>query len=523
MATRFKRNRRKTRRPFALPKPNGTLSPRVQQAGPERFGIVSVDCAKHRSKWMLANYYEKILIPPTEVSHTKDGFKQAIDQLRAAVASHSLQDVIVAVERTSHYHLPAKRAYAAAGYEVRIVHPFATKQFRMVANPGNKTDDNDLAAIFRAAANGFGLLERPGDSAHSQLQLLARHRRDLVHKNAALRCQIHAELDALMPGFARCFGDIFDSEIPLAIARQTGSAAAVKKAGLAGLAKILDQAEVRFQKRTLTKILAWADQSHEGTEYPAVHRRILTTLYDDHFGRIEIIKAVERELAGFLATTPYVLLLSIPGINVVSAAELAGELGPIGNYLNASAITGRAGLYPSRYQSDEVDRPDGPLVRCANRSLRRAIMCIADNLISHNDHFQSLANGWREVGKDPRKTRVKVAGRFCRIAYQMVAGHQVFKHPSCVQRNAILDKLNEFHLEHETSMEQVMVDLQAAVDQIPGNARAAEAASLVAALEQAPSRRRNGPRRIGEILPEILAKLGVPTVKSKASGETDLT
>jgi hypothetical protein len=278
MATKSKRLRRKSHRPFALPKPKGNLHPRVQEAGPEHFGIVSVDCAKHRSKWMLTDFYGQVVIPPTQVSHTKDGFHQALGQLRAAVASHSLRDVVVAVERTGCYHLPVKQAYAAAGYEVRIVHPFATKQFRIVANPGNKTDDTDLAAIFRAASNGFGLLERPMDATHGQLQLLARHRRDQICKNAALRCQIHAELDALMPGFASCFEDIVNSEIPLVIARQTGSAAAVKNAGLVGLAKILDQAEVRYQKRSLTKILAWANQSHEGREFPAVHRRIFDHL-----------------------------------------------------------------------------------------------------------------------------------------------------------------------------------------------------------------------------------------------------
>ncbi len=67
-----------------------------------------------------------------------------------------------------------------------------------------------------------------------------------------------------------------------------------------------------------------------------------------------------------LVRTPYVLLLAFPGINVASAGEFAGEMGPISHYAHARAITGRAGLYPSRYQSDQVDLCDGALVRCAN-------------------------------------------------------------------------------------------------------------------------------------------------------------
>ena len=66
-----------------------------------------------------------------------------------------------------------------------------------------------------------------------------------------------------------------------------------------------------------------------------------------------------------LARTPYVLLLGIPGINVASAAEFAGEAGPIKHYRSSRAITGRAGMYPARSESDAVDRPDGKLIRRA--------------------------------------------------------------------------------------------------------------------------------------------------------------
>ena len=46
---------------------------------------------------------------------------------------------------------------------------------------------------------------------------------------------------------------------------------------------------------------------------------------------------------------------------------------------------------------------------------------------------------------------MKVGGRFCRIAYQMVAGLQVYHHPSCQHRSLILHKLAEFHREHAST------------------------------------------------------------------------
>src|SRR5512135_3938 len=195
----------------------------------------------------------------------------------------------------------------------------------------------------------------------------------------------------------------------------------------------------------------------------------------------------------------------------------------IEHYANARAITGRAGLFPSRYPSDRVDRSDGPLVRGGNRSLRQAILMIADNLIRCNDHFRGLAAGWRAAGKDPRDTHVKVGSRFCRIAYQMVAGRQVYRHPSCQHRSFVLRKLIEFHREHVTAMSQVMADLDAAAGQVPRDQHRSEAEPLVALMSQARRARTGGIRRLGEVLPEVLARLGVHRLESSSSGEADPT
>ena len=159
MATKATSKGRRSGRFLSTAKPSGSLHPRVVEAGPECFGIVAIDCAKARSKWMLADYYGRILVPPTEVEHTRESFHKAIAQLRQSIDTHGIRDAIVAIERTGAYHRPVQRAFSTSGFEVRIVHPLTTKQFRLPADPGNKTDDTDLLAIHRAR-QGFscGLL-----------------------------------------------------------------------------------------------------------------------------------------------------------------------------------------------------------------------------------------------------------------------------------------------------------------------------------------------------------------------------
>jgi transposase len=511
--------RPRSRHPGFLQKPRGAFHPRVQKVGPEHFGIVSVDCAKARFKWMLCDFYGNVLVPPTKVAHTRAALDEAIAQLRQAMTAHALHDVLVAIERTGRYHHVPQRAFTQAGFDTRIVHPFATKQFRQPQDPGNKTDDTDLAAIDRAAVSGFALIEAPLPEPYAQLQLLVRHRRDLVRKAALLCCQIREHLDVALPGYAACFDPLWDSAPGLYLARQLDSPEAFQQAGQEGLAALLRAGGVRFQQRTLERILSWAETAPSGPAMAPFHHRIAWALDDDRLQKGREIQALERESAALLVRTPYVLLLTFPGLGVVSTADFAGEMGPIPNYASARAITGRAGLFPARYQSDEVDNAHGPLVRCANRRLRAVILNIADNLIQCNHHFNALAVRWRAAGKDPRHSHVKVALRFCRIAYVMVAGQQVFHHPAVQQRSYLLDKLLAFHREHETPMAQVLADLQAAIDQLPKTAYAAEAEPLLEQYHKIEAGRRRGPQVLGDILPLVFARLGVDVVQSKVSGE----
>jgi transposase len=498
----------------SVQKANGVLHPRVQKVGPQRFGIVCVDVGKAKSEWMLCDFYGKVLIEPTEVLHTRSGFDLAILKLRETLRKYRIRDQVVAVERTGNYHLPVKRAFAAAGFETRIVHPFATKQFRQPADPGNKTDPNDLDAMFRATVTGFGLVEQELDDVSRRLRLLARHRRDLVEKRSSLCCQIREHLDALLPGYAALFDDLWGSAIAIHVARHFPSPEMIREAGVEGLKHRLRDADIRVHQGVLQRMVTWASNAALPADATDIHRRIWTTLDDDRAAKALEIQALERDIASLVVQTPYVLLLSHPGVNVVTAGELAAEMGPITHYPNAKAITGRAGLFPSRYQSVDVDLADGKIIRCRNRRLRTILIRIADNLVQCNHHFRGLNAIWKSQGKDPRWSRVKVACRFTRILYQIVAGQQVFRHPSQRGRAYILDKLVAFHRHHATSLDKTLIDLNAAIRQIPKAEYHNEAAPLQTHYERTQNRHRRQPQPIGDILLVVLARLGVGTVQS---------
>ena len=68
MARSARAKSRRRPHPHAIQRPNGVIHPRVQDVGPEHFGILSVDCAKARCKIMLADFYGQFSSRPPSSS-----------------------------------------------------------------------------------------------------------------------------------------------------------------------------------------------------------------------------------------------------------------------------------------------------------------------------------------------------------------------------------------------------------------------------------------------------------------------
>src|SRR6266581_3472433 len=100
MTVTVRRRRGKSGKLGFVQKPDGVFTDRVRAVGPEHFGIVSVDCAKARSRYMLADYYGTIHLQPTTLPHSRGDFEAAIARIRQALAEHELRDHLVAIERT---------------------------------------------------------------------------------------------------------------------------------------------------------------------------------------------------------------------------------------------------------------------------------------------------------------------------------------------------------------------------------------------------------------------------------------
>ncbi len=463
------------------------LRQRVRKIGGDKFGILVVDSSKRNAElWMTDFYGEPMWDESRTVPIAGGQLGEMIKVVSGTCRERGLKDLVVGIEQTGRYHRPVKRALERR-WEVKMIHPFVTKQLRQPASPGVKTDGVDLDAMIRAIISGYGNDQREVPTLYAKWQLLNRAREDAVDRRRRLKQQCQERLDAFMPGYAALFEKLWETPAALAIAKFYGSAKRLSATEAEAISKRLRSKGLRMMRPTINRVLAWAADAPSPDPGGALNRRI----WSDNLRVLEHLERdimrYERSMAAYLVQTPFVLLLGIPGINVVSASGYGSEVGPITHYIKPSHLNGRAGLFPSRYQSDQTDCADGPMVGGRNARLRDAIMEIIVNLILHNDHFQGWSNLRAQRGWSKKKIHIAIANRFNRIAFHIVAGQMIFDHPCLKKRRSVLKKLAVFALSRGIKPETTMSLVAKAARQLPADAVAGEFAELQDGLADLPT------------------------------------
>jgi transposase len=508
LTMRRKNSTRQADRNVPGQKPRGCFQDRVKKVGPEHFAIIPVDCGKPEARLRVADFYGNILLKPFTAPISRAGLETACSCIRETLEKHRIADWVCVVESTGRYHRPVKQMLREQQWDIRDVHPYTTSLIRRSADLGSKTDDIDLAAIHRAAVNGLAMRPEVTDARDQEWRALSRHRRDLVEKAAAVKTQLQETIDGYLPGFTRLWGTVWESPIPATIATAFDSAQALGNASVEQFRQIAREAGSAIQKRTIDRIQAWSFQAAPADQSRRIHHLRACSLWQDLKSKWREIRDIELDLATFLCDSPAVLLLAFPGINVVSASDYGAELGPIQNYAKSKSIAGRAGLYPSRYQSCQTDHANGPLVARRNRQLRGALVRIAYNLECCNVYFKGVAHEYAQR-KPKRNANVPIARIFSRLSYYILASSELTGHSALQSRDKILQKLLEFFGEHDADPSRTTTAINQVIRRLsPDTLRVEREAFQTQSrkVQQAP-RRTRGLLRLGEILPAVLLRI----------------
>ena len=130
-------------------------------------------------------------------------------------------------------------------------------------------------------------------------------------------------------------------------------------------------------------------------------------------------EAIEGLFTGGVLQKQRDLLTSIPGVGILTAARILGEMPNIAAFRNSKAVAAFAGLSPKHYESGSIRWPSR-LSKSGNANLRRALYFPAVTAIRYNPIFQAFADRMKAAGKSNMTIIAAVMRKLLVLGYALL-------------------------------------------------------------------------------------------------------
>jgi len=391
--------------------------------------FVGMDVSKDDFKAAVKDDQNNMIGPVKTYKHDKNGLK-AFDEYIQEIRKQLRCAVSFGMESTGIYHLSACQHLVEAGEDVKVFNTLELKRFKNRIRK-TKTDSLDAQAIAEA------LLLNREPSYHPikepkliHIRELCRLRARLVKKISLCKNQAVRNMDVLCRGYVENFDDVFCPS-SMAIIKAAVRMSRLFETDIEKLTEILSKympgpaAEKKAKKiSALFKNTVVPEQMRD-TSILEIH--MLIEQYEILEKQAE---RVERKIEkGIQKIDTH--LLSIPGIGLLTAGAILGELGDISRFTSSDQLTAFAGLDPSIMESGR-SRRNGHISKRGSPMLREALYNAALPAMRYNPVCRQLYQRLREKGKHHKICMVAVARKLLHIAYSVERNQRDFYVPAYI-------------------------------------------------------------------------------------------
>lgn len=353
-----------------------------------------------------------------QFKNSEDGFEKCISWLEGI--AENPESVTVAMEATGHYWMACFSYLSAAGYTVIVINPVHVKAVRKLKNfSGVKNDRIDSPLIAETLRIGeYDPTQLATDEIQS-LKALTRYRQGLSEQIAQTKTKVICLMDSYFPEYANLFSNMFGAA-SVALMSKSPIPAEIAQMKMPALTRLLSSAshgrhsqkkaeEVKAAAKTSVGIrLGEQTASFEIKEYLSLIS-YLGKKVDRADKQIEVmLEAIEP------------LVLTIPGVSVVTGAQIVAEIGDIGRFKNGASVVKYAGLNSGVNQSGTFEATSFPITKTGSPYLRRAIWLAAEGARKFDPKLQAFYEKKRSEGKGHRVAVTAVARKLCHVIYAVL-------------------------------------------------------------------------------------------------------
>jgi len=418
------------------------FSEQIRGINLEQVLIVAIDAAKHHQKALICNYFGDVIEDSFFFATNLESNHILLQKINAAKERINAVKVFIGIESTGHYYEEVVRQLQEHGYIVSIINPLTTKEERSASLSWCKTDDIDLAAIAFCIIHNKGTESKLPEGVYAGLQTFTRTRRTLVNQRSSVKIHIRVLMDAIWkefqgypvtkngkPKLQKIFSD-FWGHAPTFLMKHFPLPDQILAMGEVGLKHLSREHNLKFRKTTIDKLLHAASIAPQKAQDELSAELLLLQLF---FQQHDLLNAqiiqIEHRIEEILVDTDGVLLLTIPKVGIVTAAEFIAEAGPIAQYTHAGQIIKKAGTNAMVFQTGGGRGYYTKISKQGNKHLRCVIFSLGHNLSHGNEYFEHFYRQLKARGKHTHAAYIAVGNKFIRVAYAMLQKRRPFLPP----------------------------------------------------------------------------------------------
>lgn len=412
----------------------------VRDTGSDNILLIAIDAAKYTHKAMMSTFYGDIVIQPFEFDASLTGFEQLRKQIDEQKDCLGMKEVVVGIETTGHYYEDLVRRCYSEGYYVRVLNAATTAQERQALLNWSKTDNLDLMAIVQSIINGRGTTTELSNGLIHQLRQLTRARRELVNERTATQNLIRVQVDHIFREYqgksvwrdghrnhVQPFHDLF-GKASRYLMRHYLHPSDLLSLGEKGLREISIQENLKIRDESIQILLEFAQNSiSRAKEDVEVHQLLLNQGLDRLDLLDEQIKFLERKIEDLFVESEGAVLLSVPGIAVITGAELYAEMGEISDFDHAGQLIKMAGTNPIVKQSGGRRPSYYGVSKQGRRSFRNAVYQVGKSLAVNNPEMKEKYLALKDRGKHTRQAYIALGNRMVRLAFSMIRHQTLYR------------------------------------------------------------------------------------------------
>jgi transposase len=427
----------------------------IRKTGGENILLVAIDAAKYTHKAVICTFYGDVLVKPFEFDASESGFEKVLRLVHSEKVEHQMKEVVFGIETTGHYYEDLVRRVGEEGHQVRIINAATTAQVREMLLNRSKTDNLDLMAIVQAIIYGHGT---PHDlSAGNNLQKLTRTRRELVEERSSTQNRIRVHLDHIFREFQgksvwingkrkrrKPFSDIFGKSA-IYFMKHCLHPSDILKLGEKGLRELSIRENLKLRDDTIECLLDFANHSiSKSKEAVQVDQFLLNQRLEQLELLNQQIKRLEREIEDLFVQTEGAVILSVPGVSVVTGAELFAEMGYLPDFDHAGQLIKMAGTNPVVKQSGDRRPSFYAVSKQGRKAFRNSVYQVGKSLAINNPDMKLKYQALIDRGKVAPQAYIALGNRMIRLAFSMIKHQTLYRtdHKDYTLRNQISKKLH---------------------------------------------------------------------------------